>query len=136
MSFDALIDAARAARALAYAPYSKYHVGSAVVVDDGRIFGGANIENASYGLTVCAERNAVAAAVLAGARKIVAVAVVTDSSPPAAPCGICRQTLAEFADDACQVIMVNERGEREIARLGELLPRAFRAVALDARSRP
>lgn len=127
---DQLRTAAHAARQKAYAPYSKYQVGSAVRTEDGRVFDGANIENASYGLTVCAERTAVAAAVLAGGGRIVAVAVETESSPPAAPCGICRQTLAEFADDDCVVVMRNGAGEERRATLGELLPFAFRSEAL------
>lgn len=127
---DSLVGEATAARAQAYAPYSNYQVGSAVLADDGRSFRGANIENASYGLTVCAERNAVAAAVLAGVRKIIAVAVVTDSSPPAAPCGICRQTIAEFAADDCVVVMQNTSGLERRMTLGELLPSAFRSEAL------
>ena len=126
----ALLAAARSARELAYAPYSKYHVGSAVLDADGRTFVGANIENASYGLTVCAERNAVGAAVMAGARAIVAVAVITESSPPAAPCGICRQTLAEFAADDCVVVVANGQGEERRLTLGQLLPLAFRSEAL------
>lgn len=125
-----LVADALAAQATAYAPYSNYHVGSAVLASDGRVFRGANIENASYGLTVCAERNAVAAAVLAGARRITAVAVLTASSPPAAPCGICRQTLAEFASDDCLIVMRNGHGEERRMTLGDLLPQAFRSEAL------
>jgi cytidine deaminase len=122
---DDLVEAARKARARAYAPYSNYQVGAAVRGDDGRIYIGANVENASYGLALCAERNAVAQAVIAGAKQITAVAVVTSTSPPAAPCGMCRQTLAEFALDA-PVVLVNDH-ERVETTLGELLPRAFRA---------
>src|SRR5205807_530986 len=81
------------------APYSNYRVGAAVRGDNGKIYRGANVENASYGLSICAERNAISAAALDGVRRIVAAAVVTASSPPVAPCGACRQTLAEFADD-------------------------------------
>ena len=84
-------------RRRAHAPYSKFRVGAAVADEAGRIHVGCNVENASYGLTVCAERNAVAAAVAAGARRIVAVAVASGSRPPASPCGACRQVLAEFA---------------------------------------
>jgi cytidine deaminase len=123
---DDLIKQARAARARAYAPYSRYLVGAAVRADNGRIYIGANVENASYGLSLCAERNAVMAAVLDGARAIEAVAVATDSSPPAAPCGGCRQTIAEFAADDAPVVLVNGAGERVDTTLGALLPRAFR----------
>jgi cytidine deaminase len=122
---DELVEAARSARQRAYAPYSNYHVGAAVRGDDGRIYIGANVENASYGLALCAERNAVAQAVLAGAKKITAVAVVTSTSPPAAPCGMCRQTLAEFALDL-PVVLVNDH-ERLDTTLGALLPHAFRS---------
>ena len=125
-----LVEAARAARLNAWAPYSRYAVGAAIRTVDGRIFAGANVENASYGLSVCAERSAVVAAVSAGVRKIVAVAVVTSSSPPAAPCGVCRQTLAEFCADDLPVTLGNDRGESVTTTLGELLPRAFRGDAL------
>jgi cytidine deaminase len=123
---DELVAAARAAQGAAYAPYSGFRVGAAVRVGD-RIFTGANVENASYGLSICAERNAVVAAVLAGHRAIDAVAVVTDASPPASPCGMCRQTLLEFASDArtFRVISVNGNGERAEWPLGELIPHGF-----------
>jgi cytidine deaminase len=124
LDLDALLAAAARARTQAYAPYSRYAVGAAVQADNGRVYLGANIENASYGLSLCAERNAVAAAVLDGARRIEAVAVVTTSSPPAAPCGMCRQTLAEFAHD-CPVVLGNQSGERVETTLAQLLPRAF-----------
>jgi cytidine deaminase len=120
-----LVEAARAAQSRAYAPYSGYHVGAAVRGDNGKIYTGANVENASYGLALCAERNAVAAAILDGAKSIVGAAVVTRSSPPVAPCGMCRQTLAEFADDL-PIALVNDKGERVDTSLRELLPRAFR----------
>ena len=92
----------------------------------GRIHVGCNVENASYGLTVCAERNAVAAAIAAGALKIRAVAVVTGAEPPASPCGACRQVLAEFADDDVPVLMAGPRGQAHVSMtVGELLPAAF-----------
>jgi cytidine deaminase len=121
---DELLAAAAAARARAYAPYSRYAVGAAVRGDNGRVYTGANIENASYGLALCAERVAVAAAILDGARAIAAVAVVTQSAPPAAPCGMCRQTLAEFARDL-PIALANVDGARVDTTLAELLPRAF-----------
>ncbi|HEX2571510.1 MAG TPA: cytidine deaminase [Polyangia bacterium] len=125
----ALIQAALGARDQAYAPYSHFSVGAAVMARDGRIFAGVNVENASYPLTVCAERNAIAAAVLAGARELVAVAVATAVSPPSAPCGGCRQVIAEFARETT-ILLVNPEGERVETTLGELLPRAFRGEEL------
>jgi cytidine deaminase len=129
---DALVRAAREARAQAYAPYSRYQVGAAIAADDGTIYSGANVENASYGLSLCAERAAQAKLANAGRRRIAAVAVVTASSPPAAPCGMCRQTLAELtrAGDDVPVVLVNDAGERVETTLEALLPRAFRGDAL------
>ncbi len=128
-----LVTAALAARDRAYAPYSHYQVGCAVSAG-GRIYQGANIENASYGLTLCAERAAVSMAVLDGHRHIDAVALATQSSPPAAPCGMCLQTLAEFAADpaALPVIAVNDRGERQRLTLAQLLPHGFTGKALES----
>ncbi|MBI4509263.1 MAG: cytidine deaminase [Deltaproteobacteria bacterium] len=127
MTDDDLIARASAARTRAYAPYSKYHVGAAVLAE-GDVFDGANVENASYGLAICAERTAVCRAVLEGIREIDTVAVVTESSPPASPCGMCLQTLAEFSRDSkpLRVLLANLRGERRVLTLAELLPHAFR----------
>jgi cytidine deaminase len=120
------------ARERAYAPYSGYQVGSAVLCNDGRVYQGANVENASYGLALCAERSAVAAAVMGGARQVEAVAVATASSPPAAPCGMWLQTLSEFAADpaALQVILINPQGERRELSLADCLPHGFRREQL------
>ncbi|HZS38787.1 MAG TPA: cytidine deaminase [Polyangia bacterium] len=126
---DALIAAAKAVRKNAHAPYSRYQVGAAVRGDDGKIYAGCNVENASYGLALCAERGAVAQAIAAGAKKITAAAVITSTSPPAAPCGMCRQTLAEFARDL-PIALINDAGERVDVTLAELLPRAFRSEDL------
>jgi cytidine deaminase len=120
---DSLIEAARAAQRRAYAPYSRYHVGAALEAEDGAVFVGCNVENASYGLTICAERAAVAAAVAAGARRIRRAVVVTDSDPPAAPCGACRQVLNEFGADMT-VEAVGPAGSLRWA-LSDLLPSAF-----------
>jgi cytidine deaminase len=120
------VSAARAARDHAHAPYSNFHVGAAVIDDRGQLHVGCNVENASYGLTTCAERNAIAAAVVAGARRISAVAVVTDADPLASPCGACRQVLAEFADPDAVVILAGARDPRIIAHtVGGLLPDGF-----------
>jgi cytidine deaminase len=120
----ALVAAARAVRGGAYAPYSRFRVGAAVRAGD-RIHAGCNVENASYGLTICAERAAVAAAVAAGARRLEAVAVASGTSPPTPPCGMCLQTLAEFAGPALPVLLAGARGKVIRTTLGELLPRGF-----------
>jgi cytidine deaminase len=122
--FPAVARAAMAVRENAYAPYSRFRVGAAVRAG-GRLFTGCNVENASYGLTVCAERAAVAAAAAAGIRRLDAVAVASGTSPPTPPCGMCLQTLAEFAGPELPVLLVGARGSREETTLGELLPHAF-----------
>lgn len=129
---DDLVQAALDARARAYAPYSSYQVGCALVAD-GEVFLGANVENASYGLAICAERNAVARAVLDGKRSIDVVVVATQSSPPAAPCGMCLQTLLEFSPDPARVrvILTNPAGERREFTLAALIPHGFVARQLD-----
>ncbi len=119
-----LIAAARAARRRAYAPYSRFRVGAAVLAGRG-VHAAANVENASYGLCLCAERAAVAGAVAAGARRIEAVAVASGTSPPTPPCGMCLQTLAEFAGPRLPVVLAGARGEVVETTLGELLPRGF-----------
>jgi cytidine deaminase len=109
-----------------YAAYSKFRVGAALRAS-GEVFEGANIENASYGLGICAERTAMFAAVLAGARRLERVAVCTDASPPSSPCGACRQVLLEFAPDPAAVIVIatNPSGERRSWTLAELIPDGF-----------
>ena len=120
---EELVAAARDAMDGAYAPYSGFHVGAAILVGD-RVYTGVNIENASYPLSVCAERNAVAAAVTAGDRAIDAVAVVTAAPHPTPPCGGCRQVLWEFGPSAL-VIAETTAGERAMWALEDLLPSAF-----------
>ncbi len=119
-----LAKAAVAVRRRAYAPYSRFQVGAAVQAG-GRIYSGCNVENASYGLTVCAERAAVAAAVAAGARRLEAVAVASGTVPPTPPCGMCLQTLAEFGGPDLPVLLVGARGSRVETTLGALLPSGF-----------
>ncbi len=123
-TFDRLVDAASSARANAYAPYSEYSVGAALLTRDGRIFVGCNVENASLGLTVCAERHTVAAAVAEGETSFRALVVMTESSPPATPCGACRQVLAEFGD--LEIVLANPSGERRSTSISELLRDPFR----------
>jgi cytidine deaminase len=122
--FDALLDEARRASSRAYAPYSKFHVGAAVLSDDGRVFTAANVENASYGLTSCAERNAIFAAVYAGVRTIVAVAIHTPTDEPVSPCGACRQVIFEFGPQARVVSCCDGEGEQHWS-IDQLLPGAF-----------
>ena len=120
---DALKALARAAQSNAYSPYSGYSVGAAIEGEDGSMFAGSNVETSSYGLTISAERVAVAAAISAGVRRFRRLVVVTPSSPPAAPCGACRQVLAEFGVDIV-VEAVGPEGSRRW-ELGDLLPDAF-----------
>lgn len=123
MDDEALVELAKKARAHAYAPYSGFAVGAAVLAADGRVFVGCNIENASYGLTNCAERTAIFSAVAAGARELRALAVVADGELPCSPCGACRQVIAEFAVE--RIILANLKGSRRVVTKEELLPFAF-----------
>jgi cytidine deaminase len=120
---DRLIEAARAAQQHAHCPYSHYRVGAALETAEGAVFVGSNVENASFGLTICAERSAVFAAVSAGARKFRRIVVATDSEPPGPPCGACRQVLAEFGSE----LEVESVGPTQSRRwtIRELLPDAF-----------
>lgn len=131
-----LVEAAKAARELAYAPYSGFAVGAAVRAKSGHTYSGCNVENASYGLTVCAERVALFRAVAAGEREITEVAVV--SEPGAAPCGACRQVLAEFASLSGQVeiIVVSGRGHELHFTLKQLLPASFSGHELGLQMAP
>jgi homotetrameric cytidine deaminase len=133
---EGLRAAARDARSRAYAPYSKFAVGAALETPDGRRFTGANVENASYGLSICAERVAVFAAVLAGAHEIAAIAVAGPDGVTTAPCGACRQVLAEFAAPEVPLSFVRADGGWTETTLDELLPLSFAASALDATRRP
>lgn len=124
-----LIEAALAARLHAHAPYSKFLVGAAIEAEDGRIFTGCNVENATYGLTVCAERVAVFKAISEGVRKFRAIAVAADTKTLTPPCGACRQILWEFLGDV-PVILVNLEGKVERLSLSEIFPRPFDASFL------
>ena len=126
MDWNDLYEAARDAREKAHAPFSRYAVGAALLTGDGRVFTGANTEFGIPALGVCAERAAVIQALTCGARNLVALAVVTGSSPPAAPCGLCRQTLLEVVDDDLPILLANLDGERQEVRLSELQPQPFR----------
>ena len=121
---EQLCSAARAVQQRAYAPASNFRVGAAVLADDGQIFVGCNVENASYGLTICAERAAVCAAVAGGVRNIRAVAVVTDLLEPARPCGACRQVLAEFGPQMV-VYLLGQNDVVQTTQLAQLLPDPF-----------
>lgn len=124
--WEELFEAALRARLRAHAPYSKFCVGAAVLVEGGEILAGCNVENASYGLSVCAERNAIGRSVSTlGRRKLKAVAIVADTAPPSPPCGMCRQVMAEFADPDLPVRCRNLRGKEKRYVLGKLLPNAF-----------
>jgi cytidine deaminase len=125
MDWQPLIEAARAARTRAYAPYSGYQVGAALLAADGSIHAAGNVENGLPALSICAERLAVAAAVNAGQRDFRALVVITESTPPAHPCGLCRQTLVEWARDL-PILCLNEAGERMETSLAALLPQPFR----------
>ena len=125
MDWSELLTEARRARDNAYCPYSNFAGGSAVRTADGSLSSGCNIENRTYGLTVCAERTAVLAAVAAGRRELVAVAVVTDTSPPAPPCGQCLEVLTEFGNPDLPILLANTAGDEVEFRLGDLLPHPF-----------
>lgn len=124
-----LIERAKEARQNAYAPYSQFRVGAALRTTDGRIFLGANVENASYGLTICAERSAIFAAVSAGIQSFDALAVVANTEAPVSPCGACRQVLAEFGKD-WDIYLANLNGDWKHLIITDLLPGAFDGQSL------
>jgi cytidine deaminase len=131
VSLDALFEAARSARERAYAPYSRFKVGAAILADDGRVYAGCNVENAAYPTGTCAEAGAVAAMILGGGKTIVAVVVTGEGAGLCTPCGNCRQRLREFAKPATQVHVADGSGIRRTFTLEELLPASFGPENLD-----
>ena len=124
---EELVQIAMDARLQAYAPYSNFKVGAALQTATGRVFSGCNVENVSYGLTMCAERVAIGAAVQAGATEFHLLAIVTDSSEPVVPCGACRQVLAEFCPDL-QIVSRTLKGDTAEFSLGTLFPRPRQGI--------
>jgi cytidine deaminase len=127
-SFADLLAVARQAREQAYAPYSNFLVGAALLTRDGRHFGGCNVENASYGLCNCAERTALFSAIAAGCQPgdFLALAVIADTDNPVSPCGACRQVMSELCDDAMPVLLANLRGDTQETSVAALLPGSFK----------
>lgn len=125
MDYKELIKEALRYRENAYAPYSKFKVGAAVIMDDGKIYGGCNIENASYGATNCAERTAIFRAVAEGNKKLKAIALVGDLMRYTEPCGICRQVIGEFADENTDIIVIKNENDYKIKKMEDILPGAF-----------
>ena len=123
MNFEKLIEVAKNYRKNSYSPYSKFPVGAAVLTKSGKIFGGCNIENASYPLGNCAERTAIFKAVSEGEKDFEAIAIIADTESPCSPCGACRQVIAEFKIP--KIIMTNLKGNTKIVTLEEILPFAF-----------
>ncbi len=129
MTHEQLIEQANEAVQYAYAPYSRYRVGAALLTEKGDVFTGVNIENASYGATICAERVAIFKAVSVGQLKFKAIAIVTAQGDFPTPCGMCRQVMAEFGGPDMEIILSNEE-KTEVYRLEELLPLSFTGINL------
>lgn len=125
MSTTSLRNVAEDARRNAYAPYSHFHVGAALRSSTGNVYGGANVENASFGVGICAERSALVAAVTAGERNFAELVLVSDATEPAAPCGVCRQALSEFAP-ALRIVSHGMNGQTAEWSLADLLPHQFK----------
>lgn len=125
MEYKELIKEALKYRENAYVPYSAFKVGAAVLMDDGKIYGGCNVENASYGATNCAERTAIFRAVAEGNKNLKAIAIVGDMSTHTAPCGICRQVISEFANKDTDIILIKNEEDYKVKKLEDILPGAF-----------
>ena len=130
LNYKLLLEKAYEGRKNAYAPYSNFKVGAAVLMENGKIYTGCNIENASYGATNCAERTAIFKAISEGNRKICAIAIVGADDEYTYPCGICRQVIAEFADENTEIILGKKSLEYTVKTLAEILPGAFTKEAL------
>ncbi|OUO41379.1 cytidine deaminase [Megamonas hypermegale] len=130
LNYKLLLEKAYEGRENAYAPYSNFKVGAAVLAENGKIYTGCNIENASYGATNCAERTAIFKAISEGNRKICAIAIVGADDEYTYPCGICRQVIAEFADENTEIILGKKSLEYVVKTLAEILPGAFTKEAL------
>lgn len=122
---EELIEVARSARERAYAPYSGFRVGAAVETADGKVYAGCNVENSSYGLTVCAERTALAKAVSEGERHFVRIVVIAETKIPVPPCGACRQVILELCGKDVEVVLANIDGQRVVTDISSLLPMPF-----------
>lgn len=131
MNIEQLIVAAKEAREQAYVPYSKFKVGAALVTPDGQVFGGCNIENASYGLTNCAERTAIFKAVSEGQTTFSKMVIVGETEGPISPCGACRQVIAEFCEPTMPVFLTNLNGNTQETTVNDLLPGAFTGKDMD-----
>lgn len=125
MNWTDLLEVARKARERAYCPFSRFKVGSAIRTEDGHVFAGCNVENRTFGLTVCAERVAILSAVAQGQRKLAAVVAITDTEPPSPPCGQCLEVMTEFGTPELPVLLANVQGDVEEYRLRDLLPHPF-----------
>ncbi|MBT2643957.1 cytidine deaminase [Bacillus sp. ISL-41] len=131
MDRNTLVEKAIEARSTAYVPYSKFQVGAAIITSNDNVFLGCNIENASYGLTNCAERTAIFKAVSEGDTEIKAIAVVADTEGPVSPCGACRQVIAEFATDETKIYLANLNGDVKETTISEILPGYFTSKDMD-----
>jgi cytidine deaminase len=122
---DKLLEAAQKVKENAYAPYSHFHVGAALITDTGKIYSGCNVENTSYGLTICAERNAIFRMIADGERRIAEILVIGDTEEFLPPCGACRQVMTEFSTNDTIVYLCNKHGQWEKTTMAELMPYTF-----------